>query len=66
MEPLCRIFENQTHYTLEHPKHGHLRLKEDLTGSVVRLQTSDEKLSSTFNNPCHNRDRAVRISGITQ
>ncbi len=59
-ELLCRFFENRMEYTLEHPKPGYLRLKEKITGSIVRLQTSDPLLSTTFWNHYHgdnkNRD----------
>lgn len=49
-ELLYRIFENKMEYRLEQPKPGYLKLKESLTGSVVRLQTSDELLAATFRN----------------
>ncbi len=52
---LHRLFENKMEYVLEHPKPGHLRLKEVLTKSVVRLQTSDRMLAETFWNHYHNR-----------
>ena len=47
-ELLYRWFENKMEYVLERPKPGHLRLREALTNSVVRVQTSDELLSATF------------------
>lgn len=53
-ELLYRIFENKMVYELEHPKAGYLRLKETVTGSVVRLQTNDQLLSETFWNHYHN------------
>ena len=59
-ELLHRIFENKMEYRLEHTKKGYLKLKETLTGSVVRLQTSDQMLSETFWNHYHNRDFALR------
>jgi hypothetical protein len=52
-ELLHRIFENKMEYRLEHTKKGYLKLKETLTGSVVRLQTSDQMLSETFWNHYH-------------
>lgn len=52
---LYRIFENKMEYVLEQPTPGYLRLRERLTGSVVRLQTSDQMLSETFWNYYHNR-----------
>lgn len=54
-ELLYRIFENRMEYELEQRKPDYLRLKEKLTGSVVRLQTSDRMLSETFWNYYHNR-----------
>ena len=54
-ELLRRIFENQMEYELEKPKPNYLRLKEKLTDSVVRLQTSDQMVSETFWNYYHNR-----------
>jgi len=57
---LFRIFENQMKYLLEKSASGHLRLKEQLTKSVVRLQTSDEMLTAAFFNLYHGRDGAAR------
>ena len=45
---LYRIFNNKMKYSIEQYKPGYLRLKEELTGSVVRLQTNDELLRETF------------------
>ncbi|HWI94503.1 MAG TPA: hypothetical protein VNS60_00365 [Solirubrobacterales bacterium] len=47
-ELLARVLGNEMEYKLEQTKPGHLRLKESLTGSVVRLQTSDKFLRETF------------------
>jgi len=58
-ELLYRIFENKMEYELEQPKPDYLRLKERLTGSVVRLQTNDTMLTETFWNYYHNRPDAV-------
>ncbi|MHC4405342.1 MAG: hypothetical protein ACYTG0_37320 [Planctomycetota bacterium] len=58
-ELLCRLFENRMQYELEQPKPGYLRLKETLTGSVVRLQTNDVMLSETFWNYYHNRPSGI-------
>lgn len=44
IELLVRIFSNKMEYVVEHTPLGNLRLKEYLTGSVVRLATSDEML----------------------
>jgi hypothetical protein len=52
---LYRIFENKMEYQLEQPKPDYLRLKEKLTGSVIRLQTNDPMLTETFWNHYHNR-----------
>jgi hypothetical protein len=54
-ELLYRIFENKMEYVLEQPKPDYLRLKEKVTGSVVRLQTNDSMLTETFWNHYHNR-----------
>jgi hypothetical protein len=54
-ELLFQIFENKVEYVLEQPKPDYLRLKEKLTDSVVRLQTSDSMLSETFWNHYHGR-----------
>ncbi len=53
---LSRLFENQMQYRLEqHPsRQGYLLLKEQLTNSVVRLQTDDRMLTETFWNHYHN------------
>jgi hypothetical protein len=62
---LYRLFENKMLYRLEQPKPGNLRLKEALTDSVVRLQTSDRMLAETFWNHYHNRDFAApRQNGL--
>ena len=51
---LSRIFENGMQYEVEQRKPGYFRLKERLTGSVVRLQTNDRLLRETFSN-CYHR-----------
>ena len=61
-ELLYRIFENRMEYVLEQTRPGHLRLKDALTGSIVRVQTADDMLSATFFNLYHNRDAAVRVN----
>jgi len=63
-ELLWRVFENKMEYTLEQSKPGYLRLLERLTGSVVRLQSSDRMLTETFWNHYHNRDAAIGSSGV--
>ncbi len=50
---LARVLCNEMVYELEQSKPGYLRLKEALTGSIVRLQTSDEFLRETFWNHYH-------------
>lgn len=52
---LARIFENDMRYRLEHMKPGYLRLREELTDSVVRLQTNDQLLAETFWNHYHQK-----------
>lgn len=58
-ELLRRIFANEMEYDLElHPsRERFLRLKERLTASIVRLQTDDRLLTTTFWNNYHNRER---------
>jgi hypothetical protein len=58
-ELLYRIFENKVEYVLDQSKPGYLKLKEKLTDSVVRLQTSDQMLTETFWNYYHNRPRPL-------
>ena len=62
-ELIFRIFENRMTYELEQPKPGFLRLKERLTGSVVRLQTNDQLLTETFWNHYH-KDRVPQGRGV--
>ena len=54
IELLVRIFSNNLEYELypTHPKY--LVLKEKITGSEVRLQTSDDLIRETFWNHYHN------------
>ena len=52
-ELLYRIFENKMEYTLEQPKKGYLRLIDNLTKSVVRLQTNNILIRETFWNYYH-------------
>jgi hypothetical protein len=54
---LNRILRNEMEYRLDQTKPGFLVLREALTGSVVRLQTSDEMLHETFWNYYHAKDR---------
>jgi hypothetical protein len=58
-ELLYLIFENKVEYVLDQSKPGYLKLKEKLTDSVVRLQTSDQMLTETFWNYYHNRPRPL-------
>ena len=62
-ELIYRIFENRMAYELEQSKPGFLRLKEKLTGSVVRLQTNDQLLTEAFWNHYH-RDRDTKRRGV--
>jgi len=50
---LERIFTNSMEYDLVQTTDGYLRLKERLTQSVVRLQTSDQMLRQSFLNYYH-------------
>lgn len=61
---LRRIFRNEMQYRLErHPERvGFLRLCEELTGSIVRVQTDNSLLTKTFWNNYHRRDRATYVS----
>jgi hypothetical protein len=56
-ELLYRIFNNEMRYRIEHhsTRPGFLKLIEELTGSVVRLQTNDPLITKTFWNNYHNR-----------
>jgi hypothetical protein len=58
-ELLYRIFENKMMYQLQHDKPGYLKLKENLTTSVVRLQTNDRMLAETFWNHYHAREGSL-------
>jgi hypothetical protein len=60
-ELLWRVFENKMQYRIEQSKPGYLRLIDNLTDSVVRLQTNDRMLTETFWNHYHNRDAAGGI-----
>ena len=55
VEILSRLFENRMQYSLsQHPsRKRYLHLTEQLTGSVVRLQTDDRMLTETFWNHYH-------------
>jgi len=57
-ELLSRTFENRMIYLLNRSRSGSLRLMEQLSKSVVRLQTSNTLLTETFWNHYHqDRDR---------
>ena len=53
---LSRLFHNEMEYSLEqHPsREKYLRVKEKITGSVVRVQTDNQMLTETFWNHYHN------------
>lgn len=53
VELLYRLFENKMEYNLDSSNLNYLRLKESLTGSVVRLQTRNRLLAETFWNHYH-------------
>ena len=57
IEILRRLFSNELEYELCQPHPRYLVLKEKVTDSVVRLQTSDELLRETFWNHYHNEVR---------
>jgi len=63
-ELLRRIFQNDMQYEIRHhdSRPGYLKLHEKLTGSVVRLQTNDELITSTFWNNYHNRDKRFSLA----
>ena len=65
-EILLRLFENRMEYRIDQEKPGHLRLREALTQSVVRLQTSDVLLRETFWNYYHRPPRLPeeRVPGV--
>jgi hypothetical protein len=52
-----RVFTNCMKYRIEHhsTRPGFLKLVEELTGSVIRLQTDDDLITKTFWNNYHNR-----------
>ena len=55
VELLRRIFSNDVDYKLAQPHPKYLVLKEKVTDSVVRLQTSDSFLRETFWNYYHSK-----------
>jgi hypothetical protein len=66
VELLARIFENRMEYEIDQDRVGHLRLRERLTDSVIRLQTSDSLLRETFWNYDHQapHDRESSFPGV--
>ncbi len=56
---LHRIFGNQMRYRLEHTRKGYFRLIEEITQSVVRVQTDDKRLRETFWNVYHRADTNI-------
>lgn len=57
IELIRRIFENDIEYELHQPRPKYLVLREKITKSVVRLQTSDDLIRETFWNHYHNHAR---------
>lgn len=55
IELLYRIFNNSMQYVLEQKKEGYFLVKDQLTKSVVRLQTNNKLIKETFWNYYHNR-----------
>jgi hypothetical protein len=60
-ELVRRIFANEMEYEFRHHENrpGFLKLHEKLTESVIRLQTDDELLTTTFWNNYHNRQQRM-------
>jgi hypothetical protein len=60
-ELVRRIFANEMEYEFRHHENrrGYLKLHEKLTESVIRLQTDDELLTTTFWNNYHNRQQRM-------
>ncbi len=56
-ELLYRILSNRMEYHLEQPRPGYLRMREQLTESVVRIQTNDQLLAEAFWNHYHEPSR---------
>ena len=54
-ELLKRIFTNDLEYKLERREDGYMVLKEKISDSSVRLQSSDRLLSETFWNHYNNQ-----------
>ena len=61
---LRRVFKNEMRYRLErHPdRPGFLRLCEQLTGSIIRVQTDNSLLTRTFWNNYHRRKQGAYVS----
>lgn len=61
---LERMFANDMRYEIRHheSRHGYLKLHEKITDSVVRLQTDDQLLTTTFWNNYHNRDKRFSLA----
>ena len=62
-ELLFRLFENKMEYELEHARPGYFRLREKVTGSIVRVQTGDTLLRETFWNYYHNKPTRIYAFG---
>ncbi len=60
VELLKRIFHNKMEYSLEQPRVGQFRLIEKVTGSTIRIQTSDQLLRETFWN-CYHKPHSAAI-----
>lgn len=54
-ELVARVLTNRMKYEVEQPRPQYLRLREQLTGSAVRLQTNDPLLREIFWNYYHRR-----------
>ena len=55
VEIITRLFENKMRYKLEavNGREGYFRLREEITDSVVRIQTDDQMLTEAFWNNYH-------------
>ena len=58
-ELLARVLRNEMAYQIEQSKPGYLRLREEITDSVVRLQTNDVLLRETFWNYYHRERQSL-------
>jgi hypothetical protein len=60
VEILKRIFSNSMEYYIEQKEEGFYRVKEKTTNSVVRIQTNDKLLTSSFWNYYHRKANRIQ------